>query len=564
MLIYCAGTPKTTPNFITPSVTPPNEIQYSTNSSLESTPQPPSASNQFTFQPFVPTSKTVTSFLPTQSSISATQSLDVPLATRLTYAPQVYALRVERMHIGAKHQVILDMGRLVLLTDVHQPICADLLSLAIDVALSVPSTAQPFAEAAWDHSSQQTSSAPAQWQRLVFSYDICEKPLFLADLEPPVLCRYVRLTLVGRCPMSGGSSSTRLRSLVALGCFLGYDCPLPADLLLAEHSSPPHASASTTDAVQQQRNLIAQFVVPEIAETFSTYRANLEASLERGATVTRNGELSSSSSSAATTKKAEAISFMNLFPSLLPASASCSGGPDVSSSLSIVSQLLVWRRQLVRALNLQRRLERHLCPSRIADAEVESEKRSLKSLATDKLRFAIERLLALLLNMTGMPSAPSLALHEFTSGVQPGGLFVATTLLNALGEETLQQQLAQQLFCGTKLSQVFASALLTRFCVFLHNAHSAVNPWHWFAKLVLSISKRASSETSRGPRLFFILGAYANPNTNTNQDQTIQYIILVNLLVRTLLSTDSLFVLQRINSTRICIYSFYVRLIEKI
>ena len=402
------------------------------------------------------------------------------------------------MHIGAKNQVVLDMGRLVLLTDIHQPVCADLLSIAIDVAPTIPNS-QVVSEPAWDSSPHLASnSSPSLWQRLVFSYDIAEKPLFLADLQPPVLCRYVRLTLVGRCPMSGGSSSTRLRSLVALGCFLGYDCPLPADLLVAEHS-PQTGASLTADSVQQQRNLIAHFVVPEIAETFSTYRASLEATLERGATPAKN-ELPSSASA---TKKAEPISFMSLFPSSTP------GGTDASGSLSIVSQLLVWRRQLVRAINLQRRLERHLCSWH--NAELDSDK-SLKSLSTDKLRFAIERLLSLLLNLTGLPSTPCITLLDgaLSNGVQPGGLFVATALLNAFGEEALQRQLAQQLFCGSKLSQVLAAALLTRICLFLHNAHSAMNPWQWFAKLVLSISKKAACETFRGPRLFFLLGAYAN------------------------------------------------------
>ena len=438
--------------------------------------------------------------MPSQS-VSATQSLDMTLATRLTYAPQVLALRAERMHIGAKNQVVLDMGRLVLLTDIHQPVCADLLSIAIDVSPTIPSS-QGVGEPAWDASPQQAStsnSSPSLWQRLVFSYDIAEKPLFLADLQPPVLCRYVRLTLVGRCPMSGGSSSTRLRSLVALGCFLGYDCPLPADLL-AEHSQQTGAGAIlTADAVQQQRNLIAQFVVPEIAETFSTYRASLEAALERGATPARN-ELQSS---APATKKAEPISFMNLFASSTPL------GTDASGSLSIVNQLLVWRRQLVRAIHLQRRLERHVYSWRNAELDVD---KSVKSLSTDKLRFAIERLLSLLLNLTGVPSTPCITVLDgaLTNGVQPGGLFVASALLNAFGEDALQRQLAQQLLCGTKLSQVLAAAFLTRICLFLHNAHSAINPWQWFAKLVLSIYKKAACEAPRGPRLFFLLGAYAN------------------------------------------------------
>ena len=65
--------------------------------------------------------------------------------------------------------------------------------------------------------------------RLATSCDISRQPLMLHDLQPAVLCRYLRLTLNGR----QGLSATSCRTPV--GFFYGHSHLLPNDLAVASH-----------------------------------------------------------------------------------------------------------------------------------------------------------------------------------------------------------------------------------------------------------------------------------------------------------------------------------------
>ncbi|XP_048523189.1 baculoviral IAP repeat-containing protein 6, partial [Dendroctonus ponderosae] len=122
---------------------------------------------------------------------------------QLLVPPAKQVIVVERMHSGAKRHVILDFGDSVSLTDIIIPSCSDLVSLTIDVWL--------FGE--------EVDSV-----RLVTSSDIGTKNLILNDLQPPPLCRFMRVTLVGRY----GMSTTRCR--IPLGYFYGHVIILPEDV----------------------------------------------------------------------------------------------------------------------------------------------------------------------------------------------------------------------------------------------------------------------------------------------------------------------------------------------
>jgi baculoviral IAP repeat-containing protein 6 len=76
------------------------------------------------------------------------------------------------MHSGARRFVILDFSAPVLLTDLMIPVCSDLVSLSIDI---------------W------TKSEEADGIRLVVAGDIGNKPLVVSDLQPPPVCRYVKV-----------------------------------------------------------------------------------------------------------------------------------------------------------------------------------------------------------------------------------------------------------------------------------------------------------------------------------------------------------------------------------
>lgn len=89
--------------------------------------------------------------------------------------PPQQALIVERMHSGARRFVILDFGSPVLLTDLMIPSCSDLVSLSIDI---------------W------TKSEEADGTRLIVAGDIGSKPLIICDLQPPPVCRYLKVKCI--------------------------------------------------------------------------------------------------------------------------------------------------------------------------------------------------------------------------------------------------------------------------------------------------------------------------------------------------------------------------------
>lgn len=106
---------------------------------------------------------------------------------------------IERMHPGAKRHVTLDFGMPIMLTDIVIPACEDLISIVIDV---------------WsvDEDSDGT--------RLATCSDICTKPLIVSDLQPAIVCRYLKVTVTGKY----GMSATRCK--VPIGAFYGHQIVL--------------------------------------------------------------------------------------------------------------------------------------------------------------------------------------------------------------------------------------------------------------------------------------------------------------------------------------------------
>ncbi|XP_054010480.1 baculoviral IAP repeat-containing protein 6 isoform X1 [Hylaeus anthracinus] len=121
---------------------------------------------------------------------------------RLLCWPPQQALVVDRMHSGARRFVILDFGSPVLLTDLMIPCCSDLASLSVDI---------------W------TKSEEVDGTRLIVASDIENKPLVVCDLQPPPVCRYLKITTIGRY----GMSPTMCK--IPLGMFYGHMVVLPGE-----------------------------------------------------------------------------------------------------------------------------------------------------------------------------------------------------------------------------------------------------------------------------------------------------------------------------------------------
>lgn len=116
---------------------------------------------------------------------------------------------MERLHSGGRKFVVLDFGAPILLTDVYIPACPDWVSITVDV---------------WNRT--ERSQKDTDLVRLAVSSDINRRPVVLHDLQPPLVCRFLRLTITGRQGLSASSCKT------SIGSYYGHSLILPNDLVV--------------------------------------------------------------------------------------------------------------------------------------------------------------------------------------------------------------------------------------------------------------------------------------------------------------------------------------------
>ncbi|XP_035178302.1 baculoviral IAP repeat-containing protein 6 isoform X5 [Oxyura jamaicensis] len=190
-------TPKTTPLFMTPPLTPPNEAVSAVISAELAQLFPGSVIDPPTVNLAAHNKNT---------SKARTNPLGSGLALAISHAshflqpPPHQSIIIERMHSGARRFVTLDFGRPILLTDVLIPTCGDLASLSIDI---------------W------TLGEEVDGRRLVVATDISTHSLILHDLLPPPVCRFMKITVIGRY------GSTNARAKIPLGFYYGHTYILP-------------------------------------------------------------------------------------------------------------------------------------------------------------------------------------------------------------------------------------------------------------------------------------------------------------------------------------------------
>uniref|UniRef100_A0A4W5N9T3 Baculoviral IAP repeat containing 6 n=1 Tax=Hucho hucho TaxID=62062 RepID=A0A4W5N9T3_9TELE len=190
-------TPKTTPLFMTPPLTPPNEAvsaaisvelaQLFPGSMMDPPPVNLAAHNKNN-QKAKP------------NTMGSGLALAISQASHFLQPPPQQSIIIERMHSGARRFVTLDFGRPVLLTDALIPTCGDLASLSIDI---------------W------TLGEEVDGRRLVVATDISTHSLILHDLLPPPVCRFMKITVIGRY------GSTNARAKIPLGFYYGHTYILP-------------------------------------------------------------------------------------------------------------------------------------------------------------------------------------------------------------------------------------------------------------------------------------------------------------------------------------------------
>jgi baculoviral IAP repeat-containing protein 6 len=109
------------------------------------------------------------------------------------FNPMQY-LNVERMEPISRHFVIIDFGFPVSLTDIMIPSCNELASISIDL---------------WTHKEQKDS------RRLCVSTDISQRAILLNDMQPPAVCRYLKLIFVAH-------STNIVKAKIPLGHYFGF------------------------------------------------------------------------------------------------------------------------------------------------------------------------------------------------------------------------------------------------------------------------------------------------------------------------------------------------------
>ncbi|CAH0383910.1 unnamed protein product [Bemisia tabaci] len=142
-------------------------------------------------------------------------------------APLQCMIVIERMHSGARRFVVLDLGATVLLTDILIPACAELLSLSIDIWIK---------------------GEDVDGQRLILATDIGSKTLIMSDIQPPPLCRYLKITTIGRY----GMSMTKCK--IPVGSFFGHIVVLPDETYAESCSSS--APAADELKINNQLNVL--------------------------------------------------------------------------------------------------------------------------------------------------------------------------------------------------------------------------------------------------------------------------------------------------------------------
>ncbi|XP_056147249.1 baculoviral IAP repeat-containing protein 6 [Lampris incognitus] len=190
-------TPKTTPLFMTPPLTPPNEAVSAAFSAELAHLFPGSMMDPGPVN-LVAHNKNSQKTKP--SPVGSGLALAISQASHFLQPPPHQSIIIERMHSGARRFVTLDFGRPVLLTDALIPTCGDLASLSIDI---------------W------TLGEEVDGRRLVVATDISTHSLILHDLLPPPVCRFMKITVIGRY------GSTNARAKIPLGYYYGHTYLLP-------------------------------------------------------------------------------------------------------------------------------------------------------------------------------------------------------------------------------------------------------------------------------------------------------------------------------------------------
>ncbi|XP_059157271.1 baculoviral IAP repeat-containing protein 6-like isoform X2 [Physella acuta] len=420
-----------------------------------------------------------------------------PQIQGLLQAPPPQVLVIERMHSGARRFVTLDFGKPIVLTDVIIPSSVDLASLSIDV---------------WIEGEE------IDGQRLVVASDIRDRTLVMNNIMPAPVCRYLKITTVGR--YSGGTT----RSRIPLGSFYGHTYILPWEW----------PNASITSAIRNQASCGSNPAVPNISSSSSkdthpptaakhsnscdigTPHAALLSQLALFLSLLEDLQCRFNLAKTRLETHLKVISSAQFLSSHIHYHLKRSSSGKLSEEDAQIIQTYNECLQLQLQLNLAQRaihrLQTSLGISTDAIDETVDTSVLLAQATTDKLRVILENLLDTLLTSTvGIPAIP-----------QPSTLYTALTPDHA---QALFQHLCLH---GTQRIQVSAGLLLVRVCgtqpwwgqflgnmlqEFFHSQYSQIFPQDRVFILLCALGQKSLS----GPSALYILDSLLSMLTSVLQ-----------------------------------------------
>ncbi|XP_013417535.1 baculoviral IAP repeat-containing protein 6 [Lingula anatina] len=462
-------TPKTTPLFMTPPVTPPNEAYLA--EKLASNGVGPQSDQKIGGKNVIK----VSSGKP-DNNFSGGQKTSSHLSSghQLLHPASQHVLVIERMHSGARRFVVLDFGKPILLTDVVIPACGDLASLSIDV---------------WIHGEE------IDGMRLVIASDIGLRSLIMNDLSPPPLCRYLKITTVGR--YGGNTPRCTSRSRIPIGTFYGHSFILPWEYSL---DSVPSVVASELSTLNQPLTVDQSEILSQLS-MFITLQEDIQCRY-----------------SLACTRLQSLVASLDLPPMVSGhAKYYLRKGKKVEEDARIL-QAYNDCTQLQLQLNLAQRaierLQKALGMKQSRPAASSNTNTVLRQVSTDKLRVLTELLLDCLLSMTrSKPTIPhpplslyrnfnpqtceALFKHICVFGTRRMQIHAGLLLVRVGGRQSWWGQ-----FLGNMLQQLFSSDL------------TAVFPQDRIFVLLTALGQKALTSTSASnvlESLLTLLGKILSP-----------------------------------------------------
>ena len=132
---------------------------------------------------------------PTTTSAPTKPNSDFTIFNSIFNFQPLQHLTVERLEPVSRHFVVIDFGFPVAITDIMIPACAELSSLSFDY---------------WTYKEQKDS------KRLCVSTSLNTNAVLLNDLQPPIVCRYLKLIFVSL-------NANHVKARIPIGYYFG--CP---------------------------------------------------------------------------------------------------------------------------------------------------------------------------------------------------------------------------------------------------------------------------------------------------------------------------------------------------